>query len=93
MSLSSPVHTELRQDSRMELKQASTNLVRFKIIGHLASHNYSTVMRIHQTFNKIIAFVLCCTCKYTDNVTKLSDRLIFKPHILLCRNYMDLGCN
>jgi len=71
----------------------SSNLVRFKIISHPASHNYSTVMGIHQTFNKIIAFVLRCTSKCMDNITKLFDWLIFKPHILLCGNYADLGCN
>jgi len=75
------------------MKEVLTNLVMFKIISHLASHNNSSVMGIHQSFNKIIAFVLCCTCKYTDNVTKLSDRLIFKPDIFLCRNYADLSCN
>ena len=50
-------------------------------------------MWIHQTFHELVAFVLRCTNKCTDNFIKLPHRLVLNPHIFLRRNYAYLSCN
>jgi len=76
-----------------EKKRQPNDLVGFKVVSHLASHDDSAVMWIHQTFNKLIVFVLSCTDEGTHNIVKLFHGPVLQTHVFLRWNYANLCCN